>query len=369
MTNKKIIVGTIFMLVSLGNAIPVKAAESVQNQAQTDAQKLVLSQKKVNEAALQQCDPEYIAAFLQAFEEESSTYERAYRQGISDAREKKTHSYANPVAQLGYQKGVKQGERLSKETVTSSDKHLPLEKQQEQPLLPIEDHQTYSVKEPTINQAKFINRLAKVAQQIGAQYDLYPSVIIAQAALESDWGTSELGSAPYFNLFGVKGYFAGKTVNKPTSEYTVNGKKYQINSNFRRYSNDLEALQDYAQTLTDPLYISVHRHYAKTYRDATKALVGKYATDPHYNQKLNQLIEEYQLTRYDKSPQNSNHSHKIREAAAPIYRDRLTSQPIQDQKHNKEQIKEKSPLSKSLPLVGGIGSAGLLEVIRKLILK
>ncbi|MFR0771236.1 MAG: glucosaminidase domain-containing protein [Limosilactobacillus pontis] len=32
---------------------------------------------------------------------------------------------------------------------------------------------------------------------MGTEYDLYPSVIIAQAALESNWGTSRLGRAPF----------------------------------------------------------------------------------------------------------------------------------------------------------------------------
>ena len=90
-------------------------------------------------------------------------------------------------------------------------------------------------------QAKFINRIAPAAQQIGREYDLYPSIIIAQAALESDWGCSTLGKAPNNNLFGVKGYFARQTVAQPTTEYDEQGHKLQVVSNFRQYASEYEA--------------------------------------------------------------------------------------------------------------------------------
>ena len=42
--------------------------------------------------------------------------------------------------------------------------------------------------------------------------------MIAQAALESAWGTSALSAEPNHNLFGVKGNYNGQSVNMYTLE-------------------------------------------------------------------------------------------------------------------------------------------------------
>lgn len=49
----------------------------------------------------------------------------------------------------------------------------------------------------------FIKQLAPIAQAEQRQYGVLASITLAQAALESDWGKSEL-SAKYNNLFGIK---------------------------------------------------------------------------------------------------------------------------------------------------------------------
>ena len=46
-------------------------------------------------------------------------------------------------------------------------------------------------------------------------------------------------------------------------------------------------------------YVGVHRSQTKSYKDATAALTGVYATDITYGDKLNSIIEQYQLTIYD----------------------------------------------------------------------
>ena len=46
-------------------------------------------------------------------------------------------------------------------------------------------------------------------------------------------------------------------------------------------------------------YVGVDRSNTKNYKDATAALTGVYATDTTYGDKLNSIIEQYQLTIYD----------------------------------------------------------------------
>ena len=50
---------------------------------------------------------------------------------------------------------------------------------------------------------------------------------------------------------------------------------------------------------------------AKSYREATHTLVGRYATDPDYDKKLNQIIDSYQLTRYDGPKKDGNTQSQI----------------------------------------------------------
>ncbi|OTE88353.1 N-acetylmuramoyl-L-alanine amidase, partial [Escherichia coli] len=133
----------------------------------------------------------------------------------------------------------------------------------------------------------------------------YASVMIAQAILESGYGSSALSNAPYYNLFGVKGSYNGQSVYMPTQEY-LNGQWVEMNEPFRQYNSYWESFQDHANVLRSPSFATGTAHYSGVWKsqttsfyDATNYLTGRYATDPGYAQKLNWLIETYQLTRFD----------------------------------------------------------------------
>ena len=64
----------------------------------------------------------------------------------------------------------------------------------------------------------FIDQIGWSASEVAASNDLYASVMIAQALLESAYGTSGLASAPNYNLFGVKGSYNGQVVYMATKE-------------------------------------------------------------------------------------------------------------------------------------------------------
>ncbi|AXQ78851.1 N-acetylmuramoyl-L-alanine amidase [Streptococcus chenjunshii] len=146
----------------------------------------------------------------------------------------------------------------------------------------------------------FIRTIGPTAQEIAAANDLYASVMIAQAVLESDSGQSTLSQAPNFNFFGIKGDYLGQSVSMPTLEDDGKGNMYQIDADFRSYGSQRESLQDYAQLLQKDIYRNVRRSYAHSYQEATTALTGTYATDTAYGEKLNHIIEAYGLTIYDR---------------------------------------------------------------------
>lgn len=152
---------------------------------------------------------------------------------------------------------------------------------------------------------RFISEIAEEAQKLGRTYDVFASVLLAQAILESGSGTSGLSKAPYYNLFGIKGSYQGQQVVMPTQEDRGNGEMITIHSAFRSYGSYEASLADYIQLIRGGLshdtayYQEVWRSEAKNYLRATEALTGSYATDTAYHKKLNSLIAAYSLTAYD----------------------------------------------------------------------
>ncbi|NVY96859.1 glycoside hydrolase family 73 protein [Lactobacillus sp. DCY120] len=152
--------------------------------------------------------------------------------------------------------------------------------------------------------AAFLNYLGLSAQKLANNNGLYASVMVAQALLESGWGTSSLAQAPNYNLFGIKGSYQGSAVNFSTQEDNGSGSLYTIKSNFRKYPSYKESLEDYVRLIRSNgrTYSGVWRHNADSYKVATQFLTGRYATDTTYNQKLNSIIERFNLTRFDQAP-------------------------------------------------------------------
>ncbi|TPR55337.1 peptidoglycan DD-metalloendopeptidase family protein [Enterococcus sp. OL5] len=152
----------------------------------------------------------------------------------------------------------------------------------------------------------FIKEIGEDARKIGLEEDLYGSVMIAQAILESASGQSKLSQAPYHNLFGIKGTYEGKGVTFRTQEDDGSGNLYTIDATFRQYEDYEATFKDYAKLLKEGLahdhdfYKGTWKSETESYEDATEFLTGRYATDTQYGEKLNALIEAYALTSYDK---------------------------------------------------------------------
>lgn len=136
----------------------------------------------------------------------------------------------------------------------------------------------------------------------GNDYGLYPSVTLAQAILESRNGNSGLSKAPYHNLFGVKGYYNGSSVQMLTKEDDGSGRLYSIYANFKSYPDRKSALRDHDRLIREGLsgfYSGTWRENAKTPAHAAKVLEGRYATDTSYASKLVTIINDYNLERFD----------------------------------------------------------------------
>ena len=161
-----------------------------------------------------------------------------------------------------------------------------------------------------INTAAFITEIATYAQPVAQANDLYASVMIAQAVVESGWGSSALSQAPYYNLFGIKGSYQGQTVYMDTLEF-LNNQWVNKKEPFRQYPSFAESFNDNAYVLRNTsfgngyYYAGTWKSNTRSYTDATACLTGRYATDPGYASKLNNIITTYGLTQYD-TPASGN---------------------------------------------------------------
>lgn len=143
----------------------------------------------------------------------------------------------------------------------------------------------------------YINNTQYLAIQIGRDYKLYPSVILAQSALESNYGESEL-SKNNNNYFGIKKGSSDNFVEYNTTEY-INGNAQTMKEPFRNYNSKQESFEDYARLITKAKrYKSVTQ--AQNYSEACNNLqTSGYATDPNYAEKIIYIIEKYKLYELD----------------------------------------------------------------------
>lgn len=153
-------------------------------------------------------------------------------------------------------------------------------------------------------QQAFLTKAIPMAQQAASKYNLYASVMLAQAILESSWGQSTL-SSQYNNLFGMKGDYNGAYVSMPTSEWSADKGYYTVYANFRSYPSFYESFADNGDKLRNGVdwdsayYKGTWKENTSSYKDATAWLQGRYATAPNYAAVLNNIIETYNLTQYD----------------------------------------------------------------------
>ena len=141
------------------------------------------------------------------------------------------------------------------------------------------------------------------AKKLNLDNKILPSVIIAQAALESGWNLEAK------SLFGIK----GDGINLLTTEY-INGVKTIVTDSFIVCEDVAKALEDYFTLLNLPRYYKVRT--ADTYEDQALYLYDcGYATDPFYSVKLMSIIKINELYKVDDyyfneflSSENSNNT-------------------------------------------------------------
>jgi LysM repeat protein len=152
------------------------------------------------------------------------------------------------------------------------------------------------------DQVEYIRQYEDLAVSEMLRTGIPASIKLAQAILESSCGKSELACKAN-NHFGIKcgGDWEGKSYHREDDDYQQ-GKL--IKSCFREFNSVMESYVAHSDFLTDPakaarygplfdLDITDYKGWA---RGLSKA---GYATDPQYANRLIEIIEKYELYRFD----------------------------------------------------------------------
>jgi peptidoglycan hydrolase FlgJ len=141
-------------------------------------------------------------------------------------------------------------------------------------------------------QQNFIQKLLPEAQQAGQQLGVDPTNLLAQAALETNWGRNlphDSSGHSSNNLFGVKatGAWNGASVQSVTSEVAADGSTTSSVAPFRSYADASQSFQDYVSLLrNNPRYAAALNTGSNAQAFAAGLQRGGYATDPDYARKV-----------------------------------------------------------------------------------
>ena len=143
----------------------------------------------------------------------------------------------------------------------------------------------------TSQQAAFARTLWPDAQQAARQLGVNPVTLLAQAALETNWGRDvpQGGSGGTSNnLFGIKAGpdWSGSAVTNSTQEYS-GGAATTVKAQFRSYDSTSQCFQDYVGLLKgNPRYAAALGTGNDVQAFGSALQQGGYATDPAYAGKL-----------------------------------------------------------------------------------
>lgn len=186
----------------------------------------------------------------------------------------------------------------------------------ENQLSAVEKSKLYKDSDSLFSQQKFIDYIAPIAMKyanILGKEPLYASVIIAQAAHESNYGNSGLSNPPNYNLTGIKGSYNGAYTLMWTWEHDSSfNADVDVIAKFKKYPSYDASIKDNTDLIRNgpnwntKYYSGAWVKNASNYKEATAALDGRYATDASgYANKLNAIIEKYKLYKYDTDYKNT----------------------------------------------------------------
>ncbi len=144
---------------------------------------------------------------------------------------------------------------------------------------------------------EFIAAAAAAARSASAISGFPPGIAVAQAALESAWGNSQLARRAN-NYFGIKARRGRAVIELPTLEY-VDGAPLRTAARFARYESMEECFVDRDRMIASLPVYSEAREASVDPEAFIRALAQHWATDPDYANKVLYLYGAHGLAELD----------------------------------------------------------------------
>lgn len=148
----------------------------------------------------------------------------------------------------------------------------------------------------------FLNKIVPIVQKEYSKRDrwILPSVCIAQAALESAWGTSVMMTKANA-YFGIKAgnNWKGKVYSSKTKECYAGIRFTTITGVFRAYDSLADSISDYYNLICNNSKYASAVNNSNPRNTITAIKNAGYATDPNYISDVMAIINKYNLTKYD----------------------------------------------------------------------
>lgn len=147
------------------------------------------------------------------------------------------------------------------------------------------------------NHDEFVATMLPLAKDAAARIGVDPTVLVAQAALETGWGKSIMRSqdgGSSHNLFGIKaqGSWQGPEARAITSEFR-DGKMVKETADFRAYSSYADSFHDLVSLLqNNNRYQGVVSSADNSEQFVKELQKAGYATDPDYASKISQIAKQ-----------------------------------------------------------------------------
>lgn len=167
-----------------------------------------------------------------------------------------------------------------------------------------------------ISEKQAAYRIGSLCQEDMLSSDILASVTAAQFIIESHYGRSELAKQAN-NCFGMKCDISGNTwegstwdgvskYTKKTKEEDAEGNMIEVEADFRKYSCVEESIADHSAYLLGAMDGDRKRYEGiageTDYRKAAQIIKdGGYSTNSDYVDWICEIIEEYDLTRFDQT--------------------------------------------------------------------
>lgn len=160
-----------------------------------------------------------------------------------------------------------------------------------------ENKEDNKAKLPYNNNKEFVDFVGSFSEKAKAK-NIFPSVMIGQAAHESGFGRSDL-TVKDKSLFGIKAQNNKPSNSYKTEEY-IDGELVKTKADFRAYDSFEESIDHYLNLLNNGIYAKNKVAEAKTAKEQLERIKKSgYATDPNYVSRVLNLIKSYNLTSFD----------------------------------------------------------------------